>query len=645
MDQETPPHKGDIPPMPEELQAEFFGTVLGGALEAERRVGAITRDLDLAGTRLRLIFAGPALDTVVMPALAHLEIAQSHSNPDATIHVWDSGSTGVPAPPRPCPVEWLTDRGDIWGMSSPRYRSSFHWVEAAINVLDLQQGLGVYWTNDAATLPYWAKASPFRPLFHWWLGKNGCQLLHAAAVGTEDGALLITGKGGVGKSSTALACLSAGMRYVGDDYLAVRLDPEPTVYSLYSTAKLDADQASSFPALQSLVANQPIAPEEKAVLQLFPEFARSILRSCPLRAIATPTFGEGPVTEFVPVSAMKLTRSAMFTTMSQLPHAGQSMQELIHRMAHSLPRAEIRLGSNREGIPPAIRAFLGSGSRLRAMTEATPPDATRPLVSVVIPVHNGATFLEDAVRSVLGQEYPSLQIIVVDDGSTDEIDAVIKRLPVDVQFFRQPRGGPASAKNRGIRDAAGEFIGFLDADDLWPAGNLDSLVAHLEQDQALDVVLGRTQPTRYSPTDRPGEYLGDARDVFPYCVASALYRRGVFQSVGLFDPGTHFWGGSRLVHPGAGGLGDPHSATRRDHPLRQAPRSQHDTGQVSPRAERASGLQEGDRPATGRIYVSRASLLRRHHTTPATMRRLSTPMISPPRPIHFSTTRQLAPAK
>ena len=77
-----------------------------------------------------------------------------------------------------------------------------------------------------------------RTLFHWLMELYGRQLIHAAAVGTDIGGALIVGKGGVGKSTTSLASLAAGLRFVGDDYVIVGFDPHPTAWSLYCTAKV-----------------------------------------------------------------------------------------------------------------------------------------------------------------------------------------------------------------------------------------------------------------------------------------------------------------------------------------------------------------------------------------------------------------------
>ena len=202
-----------------------------------------------------------------------------------SLRIWDTQSTGVDIPPPPVRRESFTDRGDIWGLSSRRIRSAFHWIEYSLNLMDVERRVGMFWVRSDEHVPYWTKASPLRTLLHWWTNANGAHLLHAAAVGDEDGALLITGKGGVGKSTTALACLTSGMQYVADDYLVVRLDPEPRVYSLYSTAKLDHPQLARFPRLARLVRNRE-TPDDKAVVHLYPDLAPQISRSLPLKAIA-----------------------------------------------------------------------------------------------------------------------------------------------------------------------------------------------------------------------------------------------------------------------------------------------------------------------------------------------------------------------
>ena len=119
------------------------------------------------------------------------------------------------------------------------------------------------------------------------------------------------------------------------------------------------------------------------------------------------------------------------------------------------------------------------------------------MVSVIIPVYNGENFIREAVENVLSQKYPALEIIIINDGSTDGTEAIIKQLPVDIRYFTQDNNGPAAARNKGIRDASGEFITFLDADDLWPENNLNIMVDAMLRNPEMDVIRGYAQLTEF----------------------------------------------------------------------------------------------------------------------------------------------------
>lgn len=535
-------HIADVAVASEIEQEEFFDAILERTLQAEASAGVVVHCFRVAGFVVRIVFAGDRLARHFVPALRHLEEEPS-SCVDMTFHVWDSESTGVEMIPPPFRTDRFTDRGDIWGFSSERIRTAFHWIECSVNLMNLDSGTGIYWVQTAQTLPYWCKASPLRTLFHWWMERQGCQLLHAAAVGNEHGGILITGKGGVGKSTTALACLRAGLHYIADDYLVVQLDPQPQVHSLYGTAKLNSDQIEQFPELRELVTNYRFLRDEKAVICLYPARAAQIATSLSLRAVLTPRVVAQPATEFHATSRTALQRAAAFTTMSQLPHAGRRTQESIDRLITTLPGLEIRLGSALDGVAAAIVELLaysdGSIAALaRANSIAAP--APRPLVSVIIPVYNGAKFLPEAIDNILGQRYPALEIIVVDDGSTDAIDEAVHSLPVDVRFFKQPNAGAASARNRGIRDTSGDFIAFLDVDDLWPENNLNCLVDALLRDPDLDAVRGYGQLARWTGASGRFEYIGNPKESFPDYIGACLYRRTAFTKVGLFDPDLQF---------------------------------------------------------------------------------------------------------
>ncbi len=529
----------DTPWRGEAEQAAFFDGMRARALAAEAAAGGIEHWFDIAGTCVRIVFAGPALAACFTGALAHLRVAAA-GTAAATLHVWDSASTGVAALPPPCTHACFTDRGDIWGFGSARYRSAFHWSEFALALLDNVTAEGVYWVRDAADLPYWTRASPMRSLFHWLMEREGKQLLHAAAVGDAGGAVLITGKGGLGKSTMALACLQGGMTYLGDDYVVVGLQPEPRVFSLYSTAKLDPGQMAAFPALAAQVSH-PGAAGEKSVLSLYPAFAARIARGLPLRAVLTPRIRPEPETRFGPIARAALARAGAFTTMTQLPHAGAHTQALIDALLDRVPGLEVRPGANMAAIPEAVTDLLANPAAFAAAEAETGLTRPRPLVSVIIPVFNGARFLPEAIASVMRQTYPALEIIIVDDGSRDAIDAAVASLPVAARFLRNPCNlGPAAARNRGIAEATGALIAFLDVDDLWTDNNLNLLVDALAANPRCGLALGQRQIVFQEAGTGPLTYMGSPLESFPYSIECGLFRRAAFDRVGRFDESLRF---------------------------------------------------------------------------------------------------------
>lgn len=159
------------------------------------------------------------------------------------------------------------------------------------------------------------------------------------------------------------------------------------------------------------------------------------------------------------------------------------------------------------------------------------------LVSVIIPVFNGAFFLAGAIENVLAQGYEPVEIIVVDDGSTDntaEIAAVYKHI---ITYHYQPNAGPSAARNCGIGLAQGTMIAFLDVDDSWSKNKLRIQTAHLQANPAIEIVQGliqRVLKIDVGPSDQSGyEPISDSYNYIN--IGSALFRKSVFDKVGLFD--------------------------------------------------------------------------------------------------------------
>ena len=153
-----------------------------------------------------------------------------------------------------------------------------------------------------------------------------------------------------------------------------------------------------------------------------------------------------------------------------------------------------------------------------------------PLVSVVVPVYNGERYLAETLQSVLDQDYEPLEVIVVDDGSTDASAAVAQALPV--RYLHQANAGPCVARNAGASVAEGALISFCDADDLFLPGRLRKQVAHLLERPTIGCVLVRAAIFTEAGVATP-QWLPDEEQV---TWEAALVRRSVFEAVGGFDP-------------------------------------------------------------------------------------------------------------
>jgi glycosyltransferase involved in cell wall biosynthesis len=163
--------------------------------------------------------------------------------------------------------------------------------------------------------------------------------------------------------------------------------------------------------------------------------------------------------------------------------------------------------------------------------------AAAPTISVIVPVYNMGRYLTDAVASIEAQGFERVEVVVVDDGSTDETPEVIASLGERVVAVRQPNRGAAAARNVGIEMASGELLAFLYADDLWPAGKVARQLERLEREPELDVVLGRIQYVAIEGGEAPDIEFEDfdAQTLTHVHLGSGLYRRRAFELIGTFD--------------------------------------------------------------------------------------------------------------
>lgn len=161
-----------------------------------------------------------------------------------------------------------------------------------------------------------------------------------------------------------------------------------------------------------------------------------------------------------------------------------------------------------------------------------------PLVSVIIPVHNGALYLRAALESVFAQTYRPFEVVVVDDGSIDDSSVIAQSFP-DVRYIYQANQGVAAARNHGIEAARGEFLAFLDQDDLWTPEKLNVQMGHLLNNPDVGYTLTHQQYFLEPGVTLPGWFR---KELLPtvhtgWSLGTVVVRRTAFEKVGNFATG------------------------------------------------------------------------------------------------------------
>ena len=168
----------------------------------------------------------------------------------------------------------------------------------------------------------------------------------------------------------------------------------------------------------------------------------------------------------------------------------------------------------------------------------------RGLASIVIPAYNPGRYLEEALESAVAQSYPRVEIVVVDDGSTEDIATTVRRTP-GIRFLRQANLGVAAARDAGAAASKGRYLVFLDADDRLRPDAVEVGIRELEKDPAAAFASGLCQPIgaageslpfRQQPELQGEAYVAMLRSNFIWMPAQVVYRREAFEAAGGFYP-------------------------------------------------------------------------------------------------------------
>lgn len=337
---------------------DFFETLVDSYPRGSGRDPERILDLEIAGRPVRIRIAGEGLATLSLP-LTHLTQPQREaaSAVELEILVW-CGPAGWHPPKPPWDFANLSWFGEIMGLESKRFSVNFTADHHLLCMYDRETKRAIFWLPSASMMPFWEYAAPFRIVLHWWSRDFGGQICHAAAVGHEGRGALLVGRGGSGKSTTSIACVDAGMEFVGDDYTLLTRWPTPTAHSLYNSAKVHTEFLHSALSPWSKQVVRQIGPERKSVLMLQQCAPQLVRRSLPIAGIFQPRVTTSLQAQIVPHSATEGLLSMAPSTMYQLPEARQETLSMLTEWVRSVPSYSLRLGTDLSSAPRALQRWL-----------------------------------------------------------------------------------------------------------------------------------------------------------------------------------------------------------------------------------------------------------------------------------------------
>ena len=324
----------------------------------------IRKTYEIAGKTICMNFYSKKLFEKMSKAFTHIE-KDTVSSPGLTICIWDSVSTNTHlASPWVNDSEYTYPREvNAKTINPDSFLGIYLHGEETLNLYDEKNNTAYFWIYDADCLPYRLSASPLRSILNWFLSKEGVHLMHGAVVSLNGKSILLTAKGGTGKSTTALSCFFSGMSYLGDDYVTVKSGDVITAHSIFNSTKLFSQSFhDTFPTLKEKIWNESGTDKEneKVIVFLSELYPKQIIRTAPLHAIMIPVIKNVEETKIVPASKVQTMISMIPATLFQLSLTKSNKMAELKSIVERTPCYFLELGYDINGVAETIKSFLSN---------------------------------------------------------------------------------------------------------------------------------------------------------------------------------------------------------------------------------------------------------------------------------------------
>lgn len=343
-------------PTPESAQegpGAFFELLRQGFHQATQLSPEVREEcIQLGAAKVKIIFENNLMREKLFPALEHLTKDSLHSS-TLTIHCWEG--TDQRAPFLPFPWE---QSGNIKFYGSDTF-IKYDDESDCIYAFKPSTAEAFFWVPQAEAIPYFMTGTPFIPLWNFWGSITPYQILHAGAVGTPEGGVLLVGRGGSGKSSTSATALFSQLQFLSDDYCLVDTD-QGVAYNLFGTAKLRPDMLNRFPQLDPYLVNRERVPEEKPLFFLNGHQGGKnfVLEQFPIKALVLPKVTDRKQAQLSPISSGEILRALAPSTIFQLRDFEQEIFRRSVQLVQHCPCYLFELGGELRSLPATLKELI-----------------------------------------------------------------------------------------------------------------------------------------------------------------------------------------------------------------------------------------------------------------------------------------------